>query len=173
MCKSNVKKLKYFTLIMFCVNTIYVQSQSTNFWDNVRYGGGFGINIGGGFFSGTLAPSAIYQFNDEMFAVGVGASVSYTDVKNDFTSTVFGGTLIGLFNPIRELQVSAEFEQLYVTQRFDDSQFLNERFFLPALYLGVGYNYGNVVFGIKYDVIYDENTSIYVDPWTPFVRVYF
>jgi len=41
------------------------------------------------------------------------------------------------------------------------------------LFLGVGYNSGPVTFGIRFDVLYDRNKSIYSESWVPFVRVYF
>ena len=31
----------------------------------------------------------------------------------------------------------------------------------------------DVTFGIRYDVLYDSERSIYADPWAPFVRFYF
>ena len=43
---------------------------------------------------------------------------------NFYNSTIFGASVIGLFNPIRELQVSAEFEQLHVNRKFDDPIFV-------------------------------------------------
>ena len=41
------------------------------------------------------------------------------------------------------------------------------------LFIGAGYRSGNVTFGIRYDVLYDEKKSIYADAWVPFVRVFF
>jgi len=148
------------------------QNQSDNFWNNVRFGGGVGLNVGSGFFSATLAPSAIYQFNDQ-FALGAGLNGSYTSSRNDFTSTVLGASAIAFYNPIYEIQLSVEFEELNVNQRFDDPQFLDDNFWFPALYLGIGYSTNNVTFGIRYDVLFDEGESIFADPWAPFVRVYF
>ncbi len=148
------------------------QNQSDNFWNNVRFGGGIGLNVGNGFFSATLAPSAIYQFNDQ-FALGAGLNGSYTSSRNDFTSTVLGASAIAFYNPIYEIQLSVEFEELNVNQRFDDPQFLDDNFWFPALYLGIGYSTNNVTFGIRYDVLFDEDESIFADPWAPFVRVYF
>ncbi|MFT5217580.1 MAG: hypothetical protein ACI83H_002720 [Glaciecola sp.] len=41
------------------------------------------------------------------------------------------------------------------------------------LYLGAGYRTGNFTIGIRYDVLYDNEKSIFADPWMPFFRVYF
>lgn len=131
------------------------------------------MSFGDGFFSGTLAPSAIYEFN-EQFALGVGLNGTYNKRKDLYKSTVFGGSLIGLFNPIPEIQLSAEFEELNVSRNWDDRYARpNENYWYPALFLGLGYRSHNVSVGIRYDVLYDEGKSIYGDAWVPFVRVYF
>lgn len=146
---------------------------TSDFWDHVRFGGGIGLSFGDGFFSGTLAPSAIYEINRQ-FALGVGLNGTYNKQKNTYKSTVLGGSLIGLFNPIPELQLSAEFEELNVTRNWDDRfAIANENYWYPALFLGAGFRSHNVAVGIRYDVLYDKNKSIYGDPWAPFVRVYF
>jgi len=44
---------------------------------------------------------------------------------------------------------------------------------MTALFICVGYRYGPVTFGIRYDVLYDRDKSIYADPRAPFMRVYF
>ncbi len=65
-------------VLFFC--SIFSFSQETtqnNFWSNVRFGGGIGLNFGNGFFSGTLAPAAIYDFNP-YFSAGLGLTGSYS-----------------------------------------------------------------------------------------------
>ncbi|WP_298532598.1 alpha-ketoglutarate decarboxylase [uncultured Algibacter sp.] len=149
------------------------QNQKSDFWSHMRYGGGIGLNFGDGFFSGTLAPSAIYQF-DQQFALGLGLNFTYNSQKNAYESTVLGASIISLYNVIPQIQISAEFEQLNIDRNYDTRLgLMNENYWLPALYLGAGYRSGNVSVGIRYDVLYDENRSIYVDPWAPFVRFYF
>jgi len=143
----------------------------SDFWKNVRFGGGVGLSFGDGFFSGSLAPSAIYQFSPQ-FAIGLGLSGSYVKSRNDFSSTVLGASILNFYSPIPEIQTSAEFEILNVDRNFE-SNFVDENYWYPALYLGIGYNTGNVTVGIRYDVLYDENDSIYAEPYAPFVRVFF
>ncbi|WP_246277466.1 alpha-ketoglutarate decarboxylase [Winogradskyella ursingii] len=167
------------TLIMVGFFTAFSFSQNNNFeqndfWDNVQFGGGIGLNFGDGFFSGTLAPNAIYRFNPYV-ATGIGLNFTYSSQRDVFNSTVFGGSVLGLFNPIREIQLSTEFEQLHVSRNFDE-QFatnLDDNYWYPAIFLGVGYTSRNVTVGIRYDILYDEDRSIYTDPWMPFVRFYF
>jgi hypothetical protein len=162
-----------FISLSLCAQTD-TQKTASHFWNNVRFGGGIGLSFGDGFFSGTLAPSAIYQFSDQL-AAGIGLNGTYSNRKDVFKSTIIGGSVLALFNPIREIQLSSEFEELHVNRNFDENFVSNadDKYWYPAFFLGVGYRTGNVTFGVRYDVLYDEEKSIYADPWMPFVRVYF
>lgn len=170
------KKVLFFAfLILISANSFSqnTNSNSTDFWKHVRYGGGVGLSFGNGFFSGTLAPSAIYEFNRQ-FALGVGLNGTYNSRKNFYNSTIFGGSVLGLFNPIREIQLSAEFEELNVHRNWENELGIaDENYWYPALFIGAGYRTRNITIGIRYDVLYDEDKSIYADPFVPFVRVYF
>ncbi len=86
-----------------------------------------------------------------------------------------GASVISLFNPIEEIQLSAEFEELNVNRNFDENFIENadDNYWYPALYLGAGDRTGNFTIGIRYDVLYDNEKSIFADPWMPFFRVYF
>lgn len=148
------------------------QDDKKNFWSHVRFGGGVGLSFGDGFFSGTLAPSAIYQFNRD-FGLGVGLNGTYNSQKNVFNSTILGASLIGLYNPIPELQVSGEFEELNVNQKFDNNLFEDRNYWVPALFVGLGYRTNNITFGMRYDLLYDRGKSVYAEPWMPFFRVFF
>lgn len=160
-------------IIVFSFQENFAQEQKNDFWKNVRYGGGLGLNFGDGFFSATIAPSAIYEFN-QSFAAGIGLNATFNNRKNLYKSTILGGSILGLYNIIRELQISAEFEQLNVNRRFNvNTNFEDDNYWIPALYTGIGYRSGNVTFGIRYDLLYDDERSIYADPWAPFVRFFF
>jgi hypothetical protein len=165
-----------FILLFICFNSyiINAQDQSVSFWNNVRFGGGLGLSFGNNFFSGTIAPSAIYEFNSQ-FAAGIGLNATYAKRKDWYKSTIIGASAITLFNPIEALQLSAEFEELNVNRDFDENFVANadDNYWYPALYLGAGYRTGNVTIGIRYDVLYDEDKSIFADPWMPFFRFYF
>lgn len=149
----------------------YAQNQENDFWENVRFGGGIGMSFGDGFFSGTLAPSAIYQFNPQ-FAAGVGLSGTYNSLKNSYTSTILGGSIVGLYNVIPEIQLSAEFEELNVTRNYKVN-IPNENYWYPALFVGAGFHSNHFTIGIRYDVLYDNKRSVYAEAWAPFVRIYF
>ena len=154
---------------------VFAQQQPQNdFWKNVQFGGGFGLSAGSGYTNIALAPSAIYNFN-EYFAAGIGLTgsyIKYKDREEAYNSYIYGGSLIGLVNPIQNIQLSAELEQLRVNQEFPDFEVKNN-FWNTALYLGAGYYTGNVTVGIRYNVLFKKDDLVYSDAFMPFVRVYF
>jgi len=173
---KSILKFLFFTtffLVNFCFSQNPFDEQSSDFWGNIRYGGGVGLSFSDGFFSGTLAPAAVYDFQNAPFSLGIGLNGTYNSQKNVFKSTIVGGSIIGLFNPVRDLQASLEFEQLNVSRNFEDNQIMNETYWYPALFVGIGYMAGNVAFGIRYDLLYDSDKSIYANAYAPFVRVFF
>lgn len=138
----------------------------------MRYGGGIGLGFGNDSFNIQVAPSALYQAND-YFGIGLGTSFNYARF-GDARLTAYGGSILGLFNPLPALQISAEFEELRVNRDFGDNlPPASENYWLPALFAGLGYSNGPVTFGIRYDLLYNREKSIYSDPWMPFVRFYF
>jgi long-subunit fatty acid transport protein len=178
-------KLQHLFLVIFCAG-MSLQSfsqdnkesneqddkQPSQFWKHVRFGGGIGFNFGDRFFSGTLAPSAIYDVNDQL-SLGLGLSGTYNKQRNIFSSTILGGSVISLFEPIQQIQASGELEYLNVNQSFSDSATNDRIYWVPALFIGVGYRTKNITFGIRYDVLYNKDKSINLEPWAPFVRVFF
>ena len=151
-----------------------IEKQKSEFWKHVQFGGGIGLSFGDGFFSGSLAPSGIYQLNNEV-ALGLGLNVSYNTQKNIYKSTILGGSIIGLYSPIQEIQLSGEFEQLHVSRNFDEGFVTNleTNYWSPAFFVGAGYRAQNVTIGIRYDLLYKSDKSVYAQAWVPFIRVYF
>ncbi len=145
----------------------------SNFWNNVHYGGGLGLGFTNGGFNGSVSPSAIYQVN-EQFATGVSLNFNYAKFNED-KLLAYGGSIITLFNPVPILQLSGELEQLRINRTISNIGLndIEDNYWSPALFLGLGYSNQNITFGIRYDVLYDENKSIYANAWMPFVRVYF
>jgi len=92
---------------------------------------------------------------------------------------MYGASGIVLFNPIPEVQLSAEVEQLRVNLDVDADHFgqyegYSKDFWNTGLFLGAGYNVvNNVTVGIRYNVLYNDNDFVYSQAWMPFVRVYF
>ncbi|MFC4399394.1 alpha-ketoglutarate decarboxylase [Mariniflexile soesokkakense] len=148
------------------------QQNNSDFWNSVRFGGGIGLSFGDGFFSGTLAPIAIYEINNQV-AVGLGLNGTYNSQKNVYKSTILGASIISLFNPVDAIQLSAEFEELHVNRNYESYYNLpNDTYWSPALFIGAGYRSGNVTLGVRYDLLYDKGKSIYANAWAPFVRFY-
>ncbi len=162
-----MKKLVILLFLGFTMST-FSQNNDANFWDNVRFGGGFSLGFGT---STTIAvsPSAIYDF-DNGFSLGTGISYLYNKFDGT-TSNVFGGSIISLYNiPVINIQLSGEFEQLFVNQK---NSTIKVNYNYPALYLGAAYQTGRLSFGLRYDVLYDKNKSIYASAISPIIRFYF
>lgn len=145
----------------------------SDFWEHVQFGGGVGIGFGSGYTNISLAPSAIYNFND-YFAAGVGLQGTYVKVKNDYQSNIYGGSLIALFNPVEAIQISAELEQLRVNSEFTYfTETFEDNFWNTALFLGAGFRTDNITLGVRYNVLFDKDKNVYPEAFMPFVRVYF
>lgn len=142
-----------------------------DFWNHVQLGGGIGVSVGSGYTDVTIAPGAIYNFN-RFVAAGVGLQGTYVRAKDNYEAYIYGGSLIGLFNPIEQLQLSAELEQMRVNRDFAGFGG-KDNFWNTALFLGAGFRTQNVTIGVKYNVLYNENDFVYSDPLMPFIRVYF
>ena len=147
------------------------QNPENNFWKNVQFGGGLGLGFGSGYTDITIAPTAIYNFN-EYFSLGTGVQYSYLRQKGFFKSNNYGGSIIGLFNPIPEAQLSVELEQLRVNLTYENID-VTENFWNTALFLGAGYRMENVTIGARYNVLFDKDKNVYGEAFMPFVRVFF
>lgn len=79
--------------------------------------------------------------------------------------------MIGLINPVEQIQLSAELEQLRVNTTYEDN--FKDDFWNTALFLGVGYRTNNVTVGIRYNVLFNRDKNVYNEAFMPFVRVYF
>lgn len=168
-----LKLLFLFVFIAFFQKTAQAQETQNLFWQKVQIGGGLGVSFGNGNFSATIAPSAIYNFNDY---VAMGPSLIFSYQSNDFfKSTLYGGSWITLFNPIPEIQLSAEVEQLRVNQEleFIDGTTQKDNFWNTALFAGAGYRAGAVTVGLRYNLLFSDDDRVYATAWNPFVRVYF
>jgi long-subunit fatty acid transport protein len=143
----------------------------SDFWKDVQFGGGLGIGIGNNFTNIAVAPSAIYNFNQYVSA-GLGLQYSYLKQKNFYSAHTYGASIIGLVNPIEEIQLSVELEQLRVNVNYENINY-KENFWNTGLFLGAGYRTNNVTIGARYNVLFDKDRNVYGDAFMPFVRVYF
>ncbi|WP_370640592.1 hypothetical protein [Flavobacterium sp. SM15] len=180
--KTNILSFLTFvvSLLLFLTASSFVYSQEitspqqkNSFWEKVRFGGGLGLSVGSGYSNIMVAPSAIYHVNN-YFSTGLGIQYSYVSQKNWFDSHIYGISLIELVNPIPELQLSAELEQLRVNNTYTEiSPEIKDNFWNTALFLGAGYRNQNVTIGIRYNILYRERNNVYSEAWMPFVRIYF
>lgn len=163
--------MRLFLLLLFLSVSFVNNAQNDNdkkFWDNVHFGGGFGLGFGSDQTTISVAPSAIYDFGND-FYLGIGGSYLYAK-NNDLKSNVFGASIISLYNPFEQFQLSAEFEELFVNQKLG---VLKSNYNYPALYLGAAYRVGFFAAGVRYDILYDDEKSIYTSPFSPIIRFYF
>jgi len=150
--------------------------QQNDFWDKVRFGGGLGLSIGSNYTGVTIAPSVVYQVN-EYLETGIGIQGSYIKEKSqypmfpDSKAYIYGGSLIALVNPIKQVQLSAEVEQLRIN--VDYSNGFSRDYWNTALFVGAGYRMQNLTIGVRYNVLHDNKNNIYKDAFMPFVRIYF
>ena len=169
------KRVAFLFLIGLSFSTFAQQTPETqakdNFWKDVQFGGGLGLGIGSGFTNISVSPSAIYNVN-KYFSAGVGLQYNYLKQKNAFSSSQYGGSIIGLVNPIEEIQLSVELEQLRVNVDYEDIN-VSDNFWNTALFLGAGYRMENVTIGARYNVLFDKDKNVYGEAFMPFVRIYF
>jgi len=146
----------------------------------------FGGNLGLSFWNGGtdifIAPKAYYHLSPQ-FITGIGVTYIYSDGEYwtneiggsryfNYHSNSFGGSASVLYRPIPFLQFSAEYEGLQTEWRGGEN-FNDESYFNNAIYLGASFVSGHFSFGVRYDVLYDENKSVYGSDWTPFIGIYF
>ena len=174
-----ISKLILVSITLLFSNGLFAQGQKftpapqNKFWSNVQFGGGIGLGFGTGFANISLAPSAVYNINP-ILSAGLGLQLGYAKEKNYFTSTVYGASAIGLVNPIPQIQLSVEIEEINASTKYPlMGSNSSTNYWNTGLYLGAGYRTGNITVGGRYDVLYNANKSIYNNAFMPFVRMYF
>ncbi len=148
----------------------YTTQQPSNFWKNVQFGGGIGLNFSSGYTDLFLAPSAIYNFNPTV-ALGAGLNLNYVSSNNYYSSFVYGISTIVLINPIPEIQFSVGLNESRVNYQEEGFSNYSEDYWDTSLIIGAGYRTGNVTIGIGYNVL--QNDRYDTEPFVPFVRAYF
>ena len=159
-------------LINFSVTSQNTENNASN-KDNFRFGGGFNIGLGNSYSTFSISPSVIYDFSEE-FGAGLGLTYVYVKSKSTVSSTtnLFGGSILTFYKPIHYIQLSTEFEQLKINQKYSFYDDISQ--WQSALYFGLEYVSGNVALGLRYDVLYDKvNNITQSSALTPVFRFYF
>ncbi len=165
-------------LLILTINNMFSQEapvlvSKSDFWNRVQFGGSFGLNFNDVYTDVFVAPTAIYNFSDK-FAVGSGLQFSYVSEKNIYNATMYGVSIITLINPVEDIQFSIEIEQLRVVRNFTAiAPKIRDNFWNTALFVGGGYNTGDVTVGVRYNLLYNKDKNIYGTAFLPFVRVFF
>ena len=88
------KKFTYFLLALFGLTfSLPAQQHTGSFVKHLRFGGGIGLSFGEGYFGGTLAPSTIYEYNNNL-AFGIGLNGTINNQKDSYKSTIIGAALL-------------------------------------------------------------------------------
>ncbi|WP_293872351.1 hypothetical protein [Flavobacterium sp.] len=165
--------LVIFPIIGIAQDVNLPKAKTGAFWEHVQFGGGLGLSISSDYTDVTIAPGAIYNFN-EHFALGTGLQYSNLKQKNYYSANVFGGSLMGLYSPVQEIQLSMELEEINVNSKYQDlGGNIARNFWNTGLFIGGGYRQNNVTIGGRFNVLFDTNKDIYGSAFMPFVRVFF
>lgn len=167
-------------ILLLSVNFIDINAQNeqadstyskSSFFKDVDFGGGIQLSIGNGYTAVGLSPSAVYGFSDQWAA---GVSVTYLYVNENlynFDYNIYGASTLLLYNPIEELQLNSEFEMLNVLQKNGEQK---NQYWVPAWYVGAGYAISKRgTIGLRYDILFDKDKSVYRDALTPYVKFYY
>jgi len=144
----------------------------SDFWSDVQFGGGIGLALGSGYSNISISPTAIYNVN-QYVSVGAGLQYSFLKQSDFYSSHMYGGSVIALFNPIEEIQLSTELEQLRVNVDLEGSNSNSADFWNTGLFVGAGYRMDNITIGVRYNVLFNNDKNVYADALMPFVRVFF
>lgn len=176
-CGTNAKlfpmknyKIFLLLLVFFGIQSLSAQNTDSKF----HFYGGFGLSFDGNGFQFSIQPGAIYDINDT-FKAGAGVQYAYGNsssqlIGGDYSYNILGFNFLGLAYPTDEVELSTEYENLYVTENYNN---LKTKYWSPALFVGAGYKFKNVAVGFKYNFLHEEGRSIYHDAFVPYIRIYF
>jgi len=163
---------KYFILLLFfmALQTLSAQKKESKF----HFYGGFGLNFSGNSFQLSVQPGVIYDAT-KIFKLGAGVQYAYGTNSGNIIGTnysyhILGFNLLSLAYPIKEIEISGEFENLYIMQKYNG---ILNKYWSPALFAGVGYRFSNLAVGFKYNFLHKKHAGIYQDAFMPYIRIYF
>ena len=139
----------------------------------LKFGCGFGLSFVGGT-NVNLSPNLTYKVSNKV-SFGGGLQGSYSSIKNYQNTTTFGANVLGIYNPIKKISTLIEFAELRVATETETPQGNSKNnYWDSALFIGAGINItSKILIGAKYNVLYDENESVYTSALIPFVNITF
>ncbi|NNC48990.1 MAG: hypothetical protein HKO01_00460 [Flaviramulus sp.] len=164
------------TTNVYSQNTITVAADSIIKEEKrLKIGCGFGLNFVGAT-NISLSPNLSYKVSDKI-SFGAGIQGSYSAIKNLQNTTTFGGNLITTYNPIQKISMLLEFVELNVSTKTEETVTAPETknsYWDTALFVGAGLNITRKIsVGAKYNMLFDENESVYTSAVIPFVNITF
>ena len=154
-------------------NNIEVKDSTSKEQKRLKFGVGFGLSFVGGT-NISLSPNLIYSLSEKI-AIGGGIQGSYSAIKNLQSTTTFGANVFTQYSPIKKITTLLEFAELKVSTKTDTpTGKITDDYWDAALFVGAGFNITNKIsVGAKYNVLYNEDKSVYTSPIIPFVNISF
>ena len=177
--KLMLRSIILIAAIMFYGNS-FSQTTKTIETDSVnkeqkrlKFGVGFGLNFVGGT-NISLSPNLTYKVSDKV-SFGGGIQASYSAIKDFQNTTTFGANVLSIYSPVKKISMLLEFAQLRVITETETAQIKNKnKYWDSALFVGAGFKVtSKILIGAKYNVLYDENESVYTSAIIPFVNIAF
>jgi long-subunit fatty acid transport protein len=158
---------------LFSQSTSVVVVDSTSKKEGrLKFACGFGLNFVGAT-NISLSPNLIYKASDKI-SLGFGLQGSYAAVKDLQKTTTFGFNAISIYTPTKKVSTLLELVQLNVTTKIETPVEVKNNFWDTALFVGAGFNITNkFTIGAKYNLLYNEDESVYTSPIVPFVNIIF
>lgn len=116
----------------------------------------------------------MYAVSDKV-SFGAGLQGNYTAIKDVQSTTTFGINLLTQYSPVKKLITLVEFAELNVNTKQETlNGDIKDSFWESILFVGAGLNVTNkIALGVKYNVLYKEDESVYTSPIIPFVNITF
>lgn len=172
--------MKRILLFLTFASAVFVNAQiGTQLGEeNSKWTFGGSAGLGGSFGNGGgttvyLTPKVGYKITND-FEAGLAGNFSWNNSKY-FSSTIVGVGPFANYYIGRSFYLSSLFQQYFINTK---EKFYNDKYSTDesALYLGAGYmqNLGNGVYmqlGVMYNVLYDDQTSIFSSGFVPNVGI--
>ena len=176
--QNNLKLIAALAILIYSTNTM-AQSTSVVVIDStskkesrLKFACGFGLNFVGAT-NISLSPNLIYRASDKI-NLGFGLQGSYAAVKDLQKTTTFGFNAVSIYTPTKKISMLLELVQLNVTTKIETPIEDKNSYWDTALFVGAGINITNkFTIGAKYNLLYNEDESVYTSPVVPFVNIIF